>query len=73
MKIAIIGTSSQEMDTSGPYLYGVLGPCIDTEDGAMIFKLPPKMTLDKHKQVNRRPHDGDGARSEPGAFWYDGT
>ena len=58
MKIAIIGTSRQEWDMTGPYIYGVLGNCIDAEDGAMAFKLPPTMTFDKHKQVNRNPMMG---------------
>ena len=58
MKIAIIGTSRQEWDMSGPYMFGLLGTCIDGEDGAMVHKLPPVMTFDKHRQVNRNPMMG---------------
>ena len=55
MKIAIIGTSSQEWDTAGPYLFALLGPCVDPEHGAMVFKMPPFLTVDRRRQVNRNP------------------
>ena len=53
MKIAIIGPSSQEWDTAGPNLFALLGPCVDSEHGAKVFKMPPFMTVDMHNQVNR--------------------
>ena len=49
MKIAIIGTSSQEWDMAGPYIFGLLGTCVDPEHGAMVFKMPPFLTVDKHR------------------------
>ena len=53
MKIAIIGTSSQEWDTSGKYLFALLGSCVDPEHGAKVWKMPPFVTVDMHNQVNR--------------------
>ena len=55
MKIAIIGTSSQEWNTSGQYLFVLLGPCIDPEHGAMVWKMPPFLTVDMDGQVDRNP------------------
>ena len=53
MKIAIIGTSSQEWNTAGQYLFGLLGPCIDPEHGAKVWKMPPFVTVDMDNQVDR--------------------
>ena len=43
---------------SGPYIFALLGNCIDAEDGAMTFELPPSMTLDKYRQINCNPMMG---------------
>ena len=53
MKVAIIGKSRQEWERSGPYLFAVLGECIDLEHGAKVYNMPPFLTMDQYDQVDR--------------------